>query len=88
MAVLKEVDPEGASQRRQRRLRRRVYQSKVSMRILWFSIMFQIKPCLQGPNFIWHCDGYDKLAPFGIRIHGCIDGCVNWVALHFHLMYM
>ena len=26
------------------------------------------------PNFLWHCDGYDKLKPFGIAIHGCIDG--------------
>ncbi|KAK3107378.1 hypothetical protein FSP39_013197 [Pinctada imbricata] len=27
-----------------------------------------------GPNFIWHIDGYDKLKPFGLCIHGCIDG--------------
>ena len=27
-----------------------------------------------GPNFIWHCDGYDKLKPYGFAIHGCIDG--------------
>ncbi|PIK51443.1 hypothetical protein BSL78_11682 [Apostichopus japonicus] len=27
-----------------------------------------------GPNFIWHADGYDKLKPFGIGINGCIDG--------------
>lgn len=27
-----------------------------------------------GPNSIWHIDGYDKLKPFGITIHGCIDG--------------
>lgn len=28
----------------------------------------------RGPNFVWHLDGYDKLKPFGISIHGCIDG--------------
>ena len=28
----------------------------------------------QGPNFIWHVDGYDKLKSFGFPIHGCIDG--------------
>ncbi|KAF3851806.1 hypothetical protein F7725_005161 [Dissostichus mawsoni] len=28
----------------------------------------------QGPNFIWHVDGYDKLKPYGICINGCIDG--------------
>jgi hypothetical protein len=27
-----------------------------------------------GPNFLWHIDGYDKLKPFGLAIHGCIDG--------------
>ena len=27
-----------------------------------------------GPNYSWHCDGYDKLKPFGFPIHGCIDG--------------
>lgn len=28
----------------------------------------------KGPNYCWHADGYDKLAPFYIFIHGCIDG--------------
>ncbi len=28
----------------------------------------------KGPNFLWHMDGYDKLKPYGIAIHGCIDG--------------
>ena len=28
----------------------------------------------KGPNFVWHCDGYDKLKPFGFAIHSCIDG--------------
>ena len=27
-----------------------------------------------GPNFVWHIDGHDKLKPYGISIHGCIDG--------------
>ena len=27
-----------------------------------------------GPNDLWHADGYDKLKPFGFPIHGCIDG--------------
>ena len=27
-----------------------------------------------GPNFSWHCDGYDKVKPYGFAIHGCIDG--------------
>ena len=28
----------------------------------------------EGPNYIWHVDGYNKLKPFGFCIHGCIDG--------------
>jgi len=28
----------------------------------------------QGPNFIWHIDGYDKVKPYGLCISGCIDG--------------
>ena len=27
-----------------------------------------------GPNYAWHCDGHNKLKPFGFPIHGCIDG--------------
>ena len=31
---------------------------------------------VQGPDFVWHLDGYDKLKPYGFPIHGCIDGLV------------
>ena len=27
-----------------------------------------------GPNTAWHTDGYDKLKPYGLPIHGCVDG--------------
>lgn len=27
-----------------------------------------------GPSHTWHLDGYDKLKPFGLCIHGAIDG--------------
>ena len=27
-----------------------------------------------GPNFLWHVDEWDKLAPLGIFIHGAVDG--------------
>ena len=27
-----------------------------------------------GPNATWHVDGYDKLKPYGLPIHGCVDG--------------
>lgn len=26
---------------------------------------------------MWHADGLDKLKPYGIAVHGCIDGCIN-----------
>ena len=29
---------------------------------------------VKGPNHIWHLDGNDKLKPFGICVHGCMDG--------------
>ena len=53
--LLREIDPEGVSERRKHRLKRRIYYNP-------------------GPNYAWHCDGYDKLKPFGFPIHGCIDG--------------
>ena len=27
-----------------------------------------------GPNFLWHLDGCDRLAPFGLYIHRAMDG--------------
>jgi len=29
---------------------------------------------VKGPNYLWHLDGWDKLKPFGLCVHGCIDG--------------
>lgn len=37
---------------------------------------------MQGPDFVWHLDGYDKLKPYGFAIHGCIDGyvtCIDYI---------
>lgn len=28
----------------------------------------------EGPNDVWHIDGYDKLKSYGFAISGCIDG--------------
>ena len=33
----------------------------------------------RGPNDCWHTDGYDKLTPYGINIHGCIDGFSRYI---------
>ena len=27
-----------------------------------------------GPNAAWHVDVYDKLKPYGLPIHGCVNG--------------
>jgi len=27
-----------------------------------------------GPNFVWHLDGWHKLNPYSIVVHGCVDG--------------
>ena len=38
-----------------------------------------------GPNFLWHVDGWDKLAPFGIFIHGGVDGFsrrIHWLEVN------
>lgn len=32
-----------------------------------------------GPDEVWHMDGYDKLKPYGIAIHGCIDGYSRYI---------
>ena len=64
------LDPEGVKRRKGHRLRR-VYQNRVR-----FSLKCNIDLQLQGPNFVWHLDGYDKLKPYGFTIHACIDGLV------------
>ena len=56
----------GSYRRSSTKIQRRIYRSKVIT--LFLTLKFNT------PNFIWHCDGYDKLKPFGIAIHGCIDG--------------
>ena len=41
-----------------------------------------------GPNNCWHADGYDRLKPYGLPIHGCIDGFsrrVIWLKLEMHM---
>ena len=40
----------------------------------------------RGPNFLWHCDSYDKLKNFGICVNGCVDGFsrkVVWLNAYF-----
>ena len=29
---------------------------------------------ISGTNISWHTDGYDKLKPYGLLVHGCVDG--------------
>ena len=67
------LDSQGAKRRRRRQLKWRVYQNKVWM--IMHELVLFVK---QGPDFVWHLDGYDKLKSYGFAIHGCIDG----LALH------
>lgn len=41
---------------------------------------------VQGSNFIWHADGYDKLKSYGFAIHGCIDGYMKTVPGNHNIM--
>lgn len=34
---------------------------------------------VQGPNFLWSVDGYDKLRHWGFYIHGCIDAYSRYI---------
>ena len=48
------------------------------------NIFFVYVLIVQGPDFCWHIDGYDKLKPYGFAIHGCIDGLI---IIHFNNNY-
>ncbi len=76
MQLMREIDHVGVHHRRKHRLKRRVYLSKVGcICALWYmhSITISVR-FVQGPNYAWHSDDYDKLSQFGFCIHGCIDG--------------
>lgn len=51
-------------------------------------IMSKASLFYQGPDFVWHLDGYDKLKPYGFAIHGCIDGLVLCDLTCVHFMYL
>ena len=85
--ALKVMDPDGVAGRKKHRLKRRKYFSPststsyllvngpnsipaVKDRQIYEGIYF----LFQGPNFLWHINGYDKLKAYGFAIHGWIDG--------------
>lgn len=74
MQILRQLDPQGVELRRRHRLQRRVYTSKVNVLVGMCSMVMQLYIVMQGSNFCWHIDGYDKLSLYGFHIHGCIDG--------------
>ncbi len=93
MEIMRETDPDAVGRRRQGRLQRRIYSSKVLVYrvvICWcvYYCVFTYNIHMQGPNFCWHLDGYDKLSPFGFHIHGCIDGCVHIVIDNVYCVHM
>lgn len=42
----------------------------------------------QGPNYLWHTDGYEKLNPYGFSIHGCIDGYIVYNEYMYMIVYI
>ena len=83
MRTLPQLDPDGCFQRRRKRLCRRKYRSKVynytnNIIMIHNNYAYGCHSAypIQGPNYTWHCDGYNKLKPYGFPIHGCIDGLV------------
>lgn len=39
--------------------------------------LYRRKYWSKGPDYLYHIDGWDKLKPFGLAVHGCIDGFSN-----------
>lgn len=72
MRILSFVSPIESQQRKTGRLHRRVYDCKVC--IIEAMCTTSYIDLNEGPNFVWHVDGMDKLKPYGFSIHGCIDG--------------
>ena len=74
MKVLQEVDPEGVMAWKKKRFKRRVYCNKVwYLFISILTMLIVLGLSLKGPNYVSHMDGYDKLSPYGLAIHGFID---------------
>ena len=69
MHLMRELDPDGVRQRKTRRLKRRSYTCKVWLELFTCS-------CIKLPSSrdLIKFGGYDKLTPYGLSIHGCIDG--------------
>ncbi|CAH3168485.1 unnamed protein product [Porites lobata] len=73
------MDPDGVAERKKHWLKRRKYFSPAtSTSYLLVNGPNSYTCCIyflfQGPNFLRHIDGYDKLKAYGFAIHGCIDG--------------
>ena len=73
MMLLTVMDPVSSWLRKVKRLTRRTYMNKAMISLPPFSY-FELHDSLQGTNWCWHIDGYDKLKHFGFPIHACIDG--------------
>ncbi|KAL5509149.1 hypothetical protein EMCRGX_G004459 [Ephydatia muelleri] len=83
MMLLAVMDPVGSRLQKVKRLTRRTYMNK-TMISLHHSATLSFTIHLQGQNWCWHIDGYDKLKPFGFPIYACIDGSsrkIIWLEL-------
>lgn len=75
MKVMQDLDPSGVEQRRKRKLKRRVYRSKVYYN-MW-------SPQFSSPSYTvttitirdpTSCGTLMGISPYGLTVHGCIDG--------------
>lgn len=66
MNIMKAEDPNGVDLRRGRRLKRHTYRCKVIPDNI--SNTVSLLYVIQGPNHLWHTDGYEKLNPYGFSI--------------------
>ena len=73
--TLNELEPEGVATRKSKYLKRRVYYNKVYYCSAFQHVRMKLYLYnIKGPNYVWHMGGYDKLSPYGLAVHGCIDG--------------
>ena len=62
-------------------MKRREYHNKVDRDTIVNSDFMHI---FQGPDYLWHMDGYDKLKPFGFAMHG---GCTEDASMGLLIEY-
>ena len=82
-SVMHALDPHGCRQRRQKRLTRRQYISKVNKHTVLFKVLSAMIT-MSWPVYIGTQLYLAKLKRFGFAIHDCIDGLVKYLKYVYH----